>query len=155
EISGRAETGSDAWCAAQLWLSYAASHRTEHDAMLGHATALVDAAAGRSRALADGLTARAIALVNMGRAAEAAGNARRALAVARESRDRARELFALGVSAFAARGSDDLDHAVQFARQATQITDGVPGWFVRWASYVLTGTLIMAGDLAAADEVCA
>jgi DNA-binding CsgD family transcriptional regulator len=77
------------------------------------------------------------------------------VAVARESRDRARELFALGVSAFAARGSDDLDHAVQFARQAAQITDGVPGWFVRWAGYVLTGTLIMAGDMAGADEVCA
>jgi predicted ATPase/DNA-binding CsgD family transcriptional regulator len=155
EITARAETGSDAWCAAQLWLSYAASHCSEHAAMLEHATALVDAAAGRSRALADGLTARTIALVNLGRAAEAVGDARRAVAVARESRDRARELFALGVSAFAARGSDDLDHAVQFARQAAQITDGVPGWFVRWAGYVLTGTLIMAGDMAGADEVCA
>jgi predicted ATPase/DNA-binding CsgD family transcriptional regulator len=157
EITARAETGSDAWCAAQLWLSYAASLCSEHAAMLEHSTALVDAAAGRgpSRALADGLTARSIALVNMGRAAEAADDARRALAVARESRDRAGELFALGVLAFAARGSDDLDHAVQFARRAAQITDGVPGWFVRWSGYVLTGTLVMAGDLAAADEVCA
>jgi predicted ATPase/DNA-binding CsgD family transcriptional regulator len=166
EITARAETGSDAWCAAQLWLSYAASLCSEHAAMLEHSTALVDAAAARgpSRApadgltawaLADGLTARTIALVNLGRPAEAAGDARRALAVARESRDRARELFALGVCAFAARGSDDLDHAVQFARQAAQITDDVPGWYVRWAGYVLTGTLVMAGDLAAADEVCA
>jgi DNA-binding CsgD family transcriptional regulator len=157
EITARAETGSDAWCAAQLWVSYAASLCFEHAAMLEHSTALVDAAAGRGpgRALADGLTARSIALVNMGRAAEAAGDARRALAVARESRDRAGELFALGVCAFAARGSDDLDRAVQFARQAAQITDGVPGWFVRWSSYVLTGTLVMAGDLAAADGVCA
>jgi DNA-binding CsgD family transcriptional regulator len=114
-----------------------------------------DDARGSSWALADGLTTRTIALVNMGRAAEAADDARRALAVARESRDRARELFALGVLTFAARGSDDLDHAVQFARQATQITDGVPGWYVRWSGYVLTGTLVMAGDLAAADEVCA
>jgi predicted ATPase/DNA-binding CsgD family transcriptional regulator len=156
EITARAETGSDAWCAAQLWVSYAASLCFEHAAMLEHSTALVDAAAGRgpSRALADGLTARSIALVNMGRAAEAADDARRALAVARESRDRGGELFALGVCAFAARGSDDLDRAVQFARQAAQITDAVPGWFVRWSGYVLTGTLIMAGDLAAADEIC-
>jgi predicted ATPase/DNA-binding CsgD family transcriptional regulator len=157
EITARAETGSDAWCAAQFWLCAAANHCSEHAANVEHATALVDAAAGRgsSWALADGLTWRTIGLVSMGRAAEAADDARRALAVAREKRDRARELLALGVSAFAARGSDDLDHAVQFARQAAQITDGVPGWYARWSSYVLTGTLVMAGDLAAADEVCA
>jgi non-specific serine/threonine protein kinase len=157
EITARAETGSDAWCAAQFWLSAAANHYSEQAAMLEHSTALVDAAAGRgpSRALADGLTARAIALVNMGRAAEAAGDARRALAVARESHDRAGEILALGACAIAARGSDDLDHAVQLARQAAQITDDVPGSYVRWASYVLTGTLVMAGDLAAADQVCA
>jgi DNA-binding CsgD family transcriptional regulator len=157
EITARAETGSDAWCAAQLWFTLAALGRSEHAAMLEHSTALAGAAAGRgpSRAPTDGLTARAMALVNLGRAAEAAGDARRALAVARESRDPAGELLALGVLAFAARGSDDLDHAVQFARQAAQIIDGVPGLYVRWSGYVLTGTLVMAGDLAAADEVCA
>jgi DNA-binding CsgD family transcriptional regulator len=31
----------------------------------------------------------------------------------------------------------------------------VPGSLARWASYVLTGSLIMAGDMAAADEICA
>ncbi len=157
EINARAETGSDAWCAAQFWLSAAANQCSEHAANLEHSTALVDAVAGRgsSGALADGLTTRTIALVNLGRAAEAASDARRALAVARERRDQARELFALGVLAFAARGSDDLDQAVQFARQAAQITDGVPGWYVRWTGYVLTGTLVMAGNLGAAHEICA
>jgi non-specific serine/threonine protein kinase len=157
EITARAETGSDAWCAAQYWLCAAANQNSEHAANLAHSTALVDAATccGLPWALADGLTTRTIGLVNMGRAAEAVDDARRALAVARESRDRARELFALGVLTFAARGSDDLDHAVECARQATQITDGVPGWYVRWSNYVLTGTLVMAGDLAAADKVCA
>src|ERR1700753_4093100 len=62
---------------------------------------------------------------------------------------------ALGVLAFAARGSDDLNQAVQFARQATQITDGVPGWYVRWSGYVLTSTLVIAGDLSTANEICA
>jgi len=157
EITARAETGSDAWCSAQLWLIAAANFCSEHAAMLEHSTALRDAAAGRgpSQALADGLTGRTIALVNMGRSAEAAEEGRRALAASRESRHRAGEILALGVLAFAARGGDDLDQAVQFARQAAQITDGVPGVYVRWASYVLTGTLVMAGDLAAAGEVCA
>jgi hypothetical protein len=45
--------------------------------------------------------------------------------------------------------------AVRFARQATRVTDGVPGEYVRWSSYVLAGTLIAAGDMAAAEEVCA
>jgi DNA-binding CsgD family transcriptional regulator len=48
-----------------------------------------------------------------------------------------------------------MDHAVQLARQAAQITAGVPGVCVRWCSYVLTGALIPAGDLAGADDVCA
>jgi predicted ATPase/DNA-binding CsgD family transcriptional regulator len=156
EISAYAETGSDAWCAVQLWLSAAANQHAEHAANMEYSTALVDAAAGRPRALADGLTTRTIALVNMGRPAEGTQDAHRALAVAQESRDRARELFALGVLAYVARGSDDLDQAVRFARQAAQITDGVPGWYARWAGgYVLTSTLVMAGDLAAADEICA
>ena len=44
---------------------------------------------------------------------------------------------------------------MQLARQAAQITAGVPGHTVRWCSYVLTVALINAGDLTAADEVCA
>ncbi|HEX8006163.1 MAG TPA: hypothetical protein VF482_07025, partial [Trebonia sp.] len=157
EITARAETGSDDWCAAQLWLSRAAWHRGERAAMLEQSTALAGAAAGRGpcRALADGLAARAMALVNLGRAAEAAGDARRALAVARETGDRAAELFALGVSASAASSVGDLETAVRSARQAARITDGVPGSHVRWSGYVLTRTLIAAGDLAAAGEACA
>jgi hypothetical protein len=157
EITARAETGSDDWCAAQLWLSLAAAYRGEQAAVLEQSTALAGAAAGRGpcRALADGLTARAIALVTLGRAAEAADDARRALAVAREIGDRTAELYALGNSAVAARNGGDLETAVRSARQAAQITDGVPGVHVRWAGFVLTGTLVMAGDLAAAGEVCA
>jgi hypothetical protein len=44
---------------------------------------------------------------------------------------------------------------VQLARQAAQITAGVTGVYVRWCSYVLTGALVDAGDLAGADPVCA
>ena len=45
--------------------------------------------------------------------------------------------------------------ALQFARQAAQITAGVPGSSVRWCSYVLTEALIATGDMAAAEDVCA
>jgi hypothetical protein len=65
------------------------------------------------------------------------------------------EVLALGVLRFAAGGAGDPDGAVRAARQAAQITAGVPGVFVRWARYVLTEALITAGDQAAANEVCA
>jgi DNA-binding CsgD family transcriptional regulator len=49
----------------------------------------------------------------------------------------------------------DGDGAVQLARQAAQIVADVPGSLARWHSYLLTGVLIEAGDLAAAESVCA
>jgi predicted ATPase/DNA-binding CsgD family transcriptional regulator len=157
EAAGRAEPGSDSWCAAQLWLILAALFSSDMAGTLEHATALRDAAAGRgpSRALADGFRERATALVNLGRVAEAVGDARQALAVAREIGYSAGEVSALGILSFTAGSSDDMDGAVHLARQAAQITADVPGSLVRWCSYVLTGALINAGDLAAADEVCA
>jgi predicted ATPase len=155
EVAGRAEAGSDGWCAAQFWAGLAATFSSDLAGSLDRFTALRDAAAGRgpSRALADGLMGRAGALANMGRVAEAVGDARRSLAVAREIGYRAGQITALAVLSFAAMASDDLEGAVQSARQATQITADVPGEYVRWSSYVLTGALIMAGDMAAADDV--
>ena len=141
----------------QLWTILAAVYCSDLAGALDASTALRDAAAGRgpSRALAHGLAGRAVALVNLGRAAEAAGEARRSLAVAREISDPAAEIMALGQLSSAAWACDDLGGAVQLARQAAQITSGVSGSLVRFSSYVLTGMLIAAGDLAAADVVCA
>jgi predicted ATPase/DNA-binding CsgD family transcriptional regulator len=154
---GRVKAGSDSWCAAQFWAGLAAVFSSDLAGALDAFTALRDAASGRrpSRALADGLRGRALALLNMGRLAEAADDARRSLAEAREIGYRTGEVYALGVLSFAAEVGDDLADAVRFARQAAQITSGVPGEMVRWCSYVLTGALIAAGDMDAADEVCA
>jgi hypothetical protein len=70
-FAGRAETGSDGWCAVQFWVCRAALFSFDLAATLDYATALRDAAAGRgpSRALVDGLLGRAVALYNLGRAA--------------------------------------------------------------------------------------
>src|SRR5689334_6851188 len=108
-------------------------------ASLGHFTALRDAAAERepSRVLADGLALRAATLSQMGRYADAAIDARSAVAVARELRYPAAEAVALANLSEAALGTGDQDRAVRLARQAAQITDGVPGWRARWVSYVL------------------
>ena len=97
EVAGRAEPGSDGWCAAQFWLGRTAQFSGDLAASLGHFTALRDAVAERGpcRALADGLAGRSGALSQMGRYAEAAGEARRALAVARELGYPAGEVLAL------------------------------------------------------------
>ena len=67
----------------------------------------------------------------------------------------AAEAVALANLGVAALDAGDQDRAVRLARQAAQITDGVPGWRARWVSYNLADVLIEAGDLAAAEPVCA
>ena len=150
--AGGAEAGSGGWCAAQIWLGWAAA---DPAGALGHFTAVRDAVAGRppSRALAAALAGRAMVLRLMGRAAEAAGDARRSLALAREIGYPAGELLALCELSFDADYAGDHDEAVRLARQAGQITAGIPGSLARRCSYVLTSVLAGAGDLAEAARV--
>ena len=88
----------------------------------------------------------------MGRTAEAGGEARRSLALARQIGDPAGELLALTELSFSAYYAGDHDEAVRLARQAGQITAGIPGGFARTSSYVLTIVLADAGDLAEAER---
>ncbi len=155
QAAGRAEAGSGGWCAAQLWLGWAARSSADLAAALGHFTAVRDAAAGRppSRALAGALAGRSSVLRLMGRTAEAAGDARRTLALARQIGDPAGELLALTELSFSAYYAGDHDEAVRLARQAGQITAGIPGGHARLCSYVLTIVLAGAGNLAEAKRV--
>jgi len=146
QAAGGAQVGSGGWCAAQVWLGWAAA---DPAGALGHFTAVRDAVAGRppSRALTAALAGRATVLRLMGRTAEAAGDARRALALARQIGDPAGELLALADLSFDADNAGDHDKAVRLARQAGQITAGIPGSLTRRCSYVLTTVLAGAGDL--------
>ena len=155
QAAGRAEAGSGGWCAAQLWLGRAAQFRSDPAGALGHFTAVRDAVAGRppSRTLTGALVGRAAVLRGMGRTAEAAGDARRALALARQIGDPGGELLALADLSFDADYAGDHDEAVRLARQAGQITTGIPGLRARLCSYVLTIVLADAGQLAEAARV--
>jgi predicted ATPase len=155
--AGRGVPGSDGWCAAEFFAGYAAWYSGDLASAEGHFAELRDAAAkmGPCPALADGLAGRAGALAIMGRHAEAADDARRALAVAREIAYPLGQVLALAHLAFAAAYAGDLDGAVRLARQAGQITAGVPGSIARWCGYVLACALMEAQDLAAAETVCA
>jgi len=150
----RAEAGSGGWCAAQLWLGWAAQVSADLAAALGHFTAVRDAVAGRppSRALANALAGRAAVLRLMGRAAEAAHDARRGLALAQEIGDPAAELLALMDLSFDADYADDHDEAVRLARQAGQVAAGIPGALGRMCNYMLTIVLTDAGNLVEAGR---
>jgi tetratricopeptide (TPR) repeat protein len=117
EAAGRAEPGSDGWCAGQFWLGWAAAFSAETAVALGHFTALRDAVADRppSRALADALAGRSTTLMNMGRIPEAADDGRRALAVARELAYSVGEALALAGLRGAATLAGDHDEAVRLA----------------------------------------
>jgi predicted ATPase/DNA-binding CsgD family transcriptional regulator/DNA-binding XRE family transcriptional regulator len=150
-----AGTASGGWCAAQVWLGWTAQFSADPAGALGHFTAVRDAVAGRppSRALAAALAGRASVLRLMGRTAEAAGDARRALALARQTRYPAGELLALIDLSFDADYAGHHNEAVRLARQAGQITAGIPGSLARTCSYVLTIALADAGDLTEAARV--
>ena len=157
EVTGRAAVGSDGWCAAQIWLGWTAAHLADLAGALAHFTAVRDAIGDRApcRALADCLAGRSVTLANLGRTPEAVQDGRRCLTVARELRYPAGEALALVDLSLAALYTGDLDSGVRLARQAEQITAGIPGWIVRTCSMTLTAVLTAAGELAAAAGICA
>jgi predicted ATPase/DNA-binding CsgD family transcriptional regulator len=157
ELAGRVEPGGDGWCAVQSWLGWAAVSSSDLAAALDYFTAVRDAAAGRgsSRLLADALAGRSVTLLNVGRLAEGAEDARRALAMARELSYPAGEAEALDRLAIAAFYAGEYAKTVQLIRQAQQIPADIPGSTARGGSSVLTAALILSGDLAAAETVCA
>jgi predicted ATPase/DNA-binding CsgD family transcriptional regulator len=155
EVAGRAEAGSEGWCAAQCWLGWAALSAAELAGALGHFTAVRDAVEGRepSRVLADALAGRSSALLNLGRLAEGTEDGRRSLAMARELGYPAGEGTALRILGIASWYGGDCDGAVQLIRQQQLVAD-MPASIARRGISVMIYALIGAGDLAAAESAC-
>jgi predicted ATPase/DNA-binding CsgD family transcriptional regulator/DNA-binding XRE family transcriptional regulator len=157
EVTGYAEPGTDRWCAAQFYLGWAAEFSGDMAGAVEHFTVLHDAVAGRppSAALADALSGRSYALRELGQFPEAAADARRALAVAREVGHPLGEVLALQHLALAAAAAGDVGEGVRLARQAGQVPGDIPASIARTCSLWLTEVLIQADDFAAAERVCA
>ena len=157
ELAGYAEPGSDRWCTAQRFAGSAALFSADLAGALRHYTALRDAVAGRppSRALADALVGRSRAILGLGQVPEAAGDARRSLAIAREVGYPRGEVMALVLLAGAAAAAGDLGEALRLARQAEQVPGDIPASMTWYGRLVVTELLIQAGDFAAAEPVCA
>ena len=153
ELAGRAEPGSDGWCAAQFWLGWIAHEAADLPQALQRCAAVVDVMGDRapSRILADCLHLKSVTLANLDRVPEAARCARRALAMARDLGYPFGQAFATSSLAIAASYAGDLADAVQLARQAGQIPD-TPRVAARVCGYQLAAFLAEAGDLAAARQ---
>ena len=155
ELAGRAEPGSDEWCAAQFWLARTAEDAPDQPAALERYTAVIDVITGRgpSRMLVDCLAGQSVTVSNLGRVPEAARYGRRALAMARELGYRSGQVHATTSLVIAAMYAGDLDEAVQLARQAGQVPD-IPGTAARICGCRLAEVLEEAGDLAGAGQAC-
>ena len=157
ELAGRTEPGSDGWCALRVEVGWAALVCSgDLPGALEHCTAVLDVTTDREpfRALADCLVVQSIILSNLGRLPEAATCGRRALAAARELCYPSGQAYAMAALIIAAMYADDLDDALQLARQAGQLPD-VSGMSARTCSRLLAGVLAEAGDLAAAEDAYA
>ena len=152
----RGPAGSDAWCLGHASLGQASLDSADPAGALRHFTAVCDATGdrGTSASLVRCLSGRSVALLGMGRIAEAIDDARRSVAVAREG-DQVSEALALAVLGFVACVAGDRVGAVQLARQAERISAGLHGPMARVCCHILTTVLIAADDLAAAGRVCA
>jgi predicted ATPase/DNA-binding CsgD family transcriptional regulator len=159
QVSALAVVGSDEWCAIEFWLGMTARFSADMAGALGHFTAVRDAVRDRgpSRALADALTGRASVLREQLRINEATEDADRALAIAREIGYPAGEVLALHNLTQAAMIADDVDRAVQLARQIREAgpATGVPSRAEQARSDTLTSVLMATGDQATAERICA
>ena len=153
----RAAAGSDAWCIGHIWLGQASLDSADPAGALRYYTAVRDALDGRgpSPVLARCLSGRSATLLGMGRIAEAAGDARRSLALARDGDQPVAEALALALLSLVACVGGDRVGAVQLAGQAERISVGLDGPTGRMCGHTLTTVLIEVGDLAAAERTCA
>jgi predicted ATPase/DNA-binding CsgD family transcriptional regulator len=157
EAVDHAAQGGDAWCIGHTWLGQASLDSADPAGALRHFTAVCDAIGdqGPSPLLARCLSGRSATLLTMGRIAEAADDARRSVALAREGDYPVIEALALAVLGLLACVAGDRHGAVQLARQAEQITAGMHGPMARVCSHILTTVLIHADDAVTAERVCA
>ena len=102
-----ATAGSDAWRTGHIWLGQAGQDSADPAGALEHFTAVRNAVGGRSpTVLARCLAGRSVALLTMGRVAEAA-DARHSLAVARGHGYPVAEALALAVLSLSAGAAGD------------------------------------------------
>ncbi len=161
--AGHAEPGSGEWCGARMLLAQAATYASDPLVALEHYDTVKSVLEDQARPaswegpvlLSLCLDGRSAALLQMGRVAEAADDARRALAVARQAGSQGLEAAALACLGVAAWQAGDRDGALRIVRAAQGIPDEFAGGLYRALSSFITMILTEAGDLAGAEQACA
>jgi predicted ATPase/DNA-binding CsgD family transcriptional regulator len=145
------------WCAVQVWLGWLSS-RAGAAVGLDHFTAARDALEpwGPSPMLVQALTGRADTLRNIDRAAEAAKEAHRALAMARDLGDAPGEAAALDSLEAIANYAGDYQAELAWLRQAQKIDPvTVPSLVTMRHGISLATCLMDTGDITGAQQACA
>ncbi|MGH3158973.1 MAG: response regulator transcription factor, partial [Streptosporangiaceae bacterium] len=93
-------------------------------------------------------------LLYLSRAAEAAQDAGRSLALFRAAGSTGGAAMALACLSMAAWYADERDRAIELAHQAQRIPGEIPGSMARALSEIVTMVLTEADDLAAAEQAC-
>ena len=158
-----ADVGSDEWCAARMLLGQAACQLAEPDAAVEHYTTVRDALERTHRRtdpvglllMTLCLAGLSAARLQMGRVAEAAEDARRAMDVARQTGYPGLEAIALTCLSTVAWRAGDRDGALRLVRQAQDISGDSAGGLHRALSQFVTMIMIETGDLAGAEQACA
>jgi predicted ATPase/DNA-binding CsgD family transcriptional regulator len=155
-LADRVEPGSDEWCATHIWLGQACSQMADPAGAFEHHTIVLDAIADRDMPVAQVacLGGRAMALLTLGRIADATADGQRSLELARQAGDESGEATALALLATTACRSGDLSGALLLAQQSLRITAEIPGPIARMRGQVLAIALAETGQFAAAEQVC-
>ena len=158
-----AEPGSGEWCGARMLLAQAAGFAGDPPTALAYYDTVKNVLEDPERpASPEGpvllslcLDGRSAFLVQMGRAAEAVDDARRALAVARQVGSQGLEATALTCLGAVAWQAGDRDGALRLVREAQGIPDEIAGGLYRALSSFIAMILTEAGELAGAEQACA
>jgi predicted ATPase/DNA-binding CsgD family transcriptional regulator len=155
-VADQVERGSSEWCAAHIFLGLACSQMADPAGSLEQNTMVLEAVDGQNLPVIQAacLGGRAMALLALGKTAEAIADGRRSLELARLAGHESGEASALAQLAMAACRTGDFPDAVRLARQSLRITAEIPGPIARMRAQVLTVALAEAGEVAAAEEVC-
>jgi non-specific serine/threonine protein kinase len=149
--AGQSSPASESWAKAQLLLGFL-SQLANPGSGLAHYTAASES--GDARVAADALIGRAARQLNRGQLTEADDDARRALALARETGHPGGEARALTVLCATAHADNRAD-ATDWARQAEEsLGPEISDWTDRWCRILLTLVLTEAGELDAARRAC-
>ncbi len=153
----RAAPGGTEWCEAQMRLGDLAGVSSQA-APLEYYNVALDALAGGppSPLLARVLAKRAGCLANLGRLPEAADDARRALALARQISDPVGQVWALYWLGATAYYAGEPQESLGWLQQAVRIDPAsIPGGLVRACIVGLTISLVATDQLAEAEQTCA